>query len=117
MSTLRADTIQNTSGGAVTLTDQIAVKHYAMFDGATNTIDESYNMSSLTDNSTGNYSTNFTNSMSTSTFGLSLGGSWNRTYGMAEARTTSYARGKNATFALAASDGDDMHHIVVGDLA
>ena len=43
MSTLRADTIQNTSGGAVTLTNQSAAKAFAQFAGdGTAQINESF---------------------------------------------------------------------------
>ena len=35
MSTLKADTIQSTGGGAATLTKQTAAKHFLSFDGNT----------------------------------------------------------------------------------
>ena len=62
MSTLKADTIQNTSGGAVTLTKQSATKAWANFNG-TGTIAErdSFNVSTLDDNGTGRYDVNTTN--------------------------------------------------------
>ena len=62
MSTLKADTIQSTSGGAATLTKQIAAKAYTKgFNNAT--IDYSFNTSSGTDNGTGDYTYAFTNNM------------------------------------------------------
>ena len=66
MSTLKADTIQNTSGGAATLTDQAAAKHFIAFNGAdtTPTATESLNGSSITDNGTGDFSVAITNNMS-----------------------------------------------------
>jgi len=65
MSTLKADTIQNTSGGAVTLTKQSAAKGFiAFFSSGTPSINNSFNLSSLTDNGTGNWQNNWTNSMS-----------------------------------------------------
>jgi len=69
MSTLRADTIQNTSGGAVTLTNQSAAKAWANFNG-TGTISfyDSFNCGSLTDNGTGDHFVNFTNNMSSSSY-------------------------------------------------
>ena len=64
MSTLRADTIQNTSGGAATLTKQSAAKVLLWFDGNTsNTIENSFNISSVTDVSNGKYYPNVTNSL------------------------------------------------------
>jgi len=69
MSTLRADTIQNTSGGAVTLTNQEAIKAYGMVDG-TGTINliTSFNASGVTDNGTGDITFSLTNSMSNTTY-------------------------------------------------
>jgi len=64
MSTLKADTIQNTSGGAATLTKQHASKGLVKIDYSTTTADFSFNTSSLTDNGTGDFSNNLTNNMS-----------------------------------------------------
>ena len=63
MSTLKADTIQNTSGGAATLTKQQAAKAYINQDEGTSII-KSFNVASLVDNATGDYIVNFTNNMS-----------------------------------------------------
>ena len=65
MSTLKADTIQSTGGGAATLTKQSAAKAWVNFNG-TGTIAarDSFNLSSLTDNGTGDISVNFSSSMS-----------------------------------------------------
>ena len=63
MSTLKADTIQNTSGGAVTLTNQQAAKALCNLDGTgTIAIRASFNISSVTDNATAKYVHSFTNS-------------------------------------------------------
>lgn len=66
MSTLKADTIQNTSGGAATLTKQIAAKLRANFDGSVSSLsaDGSFNLSSLTDNGIGDHTINATSSFS-----------------------------------------------------
>ena len=62
MSTLKADTIQSTSGGAATLTKQSAAKVWV--NGSTSAgLNDSFNVSSGTDNGTGNYTYAFTNSM------------------------------------------------------
>ena len=64
MSTLKADTIQNTSGGAATLTKQSAAKAWFIFDQVnSNTLDNSLNISSMTDRAGGCMYGNFTNSM------------------------------------------------------
>lgn len=85
MSTLKADTIQSTSGGAATLTKQAAAKVYGFynqatgesFSVATNTLgSDSLNVASVTDAATGNPYVNFTNAMSVISFspsGLSEG--------------------------------------------
>ena len=66
MSTLKADTIQNTSGGAATLTKQVAAKHLAYYDATDQTVDFGFNSSSVTDSSTGKFEFNFTNSFNSS---------------------------------------------------
>lgn len=70
MSTLRADTIQSTGGGAATLTKQQAAKHFLWFDGNTsNEIQNSFNNSSVTDVGAGDYRPVLTSAMS-STFSV-----------------------------------------------
>ena len=65
MSTLKADTIQNTSGGAATLTKQMTAKLWATyryrFDRS---VVYSFNVSSVTDDKTGGFGVNATSSMS-----------------------------------------------------
>ena len=55
MSTLKADTIQNTSGGAVTLTKQEASKAYNVFEPDVAATIASLNISGITDNGTGDF--------------------------------------------------------------
>jgi len=64
MSTLKADTIQNTSGGAATLTKQHAAKSWVSFDMASTTPRDSFNLSSLTDNGTGDFVINLSSAHS-----------------------------------------------------
>ena len=63
MSELRANTVSDAAGtGPVTLTGQYAAKAWVNFNGTgTVAIRESANVSSITDNGTGNYTVNFTN--------------------------------------------------------
>jgi hypothetical protein len=64
-SVLNVDTIADKAGtGPVGLTKQTAAKALLWFDGNTsNTIENSFNISSVTDNSTGRYYPNVTNSL------------------------------------------------------
>ena len=65
MSTLKADTIVASDGSSpVTLTKQEALKAYGAFDMSTNTVIDSFNITSYTDRSTGCLYGNYTNSMS-----------------------------------------------------
>ena len=68
MSTLKADTIQSTSGGAATLTKQTAIKAFCQAPANNASITSSFNIASLTDVGTGNNQPNLTNSMSASDF-------------------------------------------------
>ena len=72
MSEIRATTISDAAGtGPVTLTKQSAAKVYAHWNASSGSpsLQESFNTSSITDNATGDFSVNFTSSLSTSTYG------------------------------------------------
>lgn len=64
MSTLKVDTIQNVAGGSASTPLQLEqgrAKAWVNFNGTgTVAIRDSYNVSSITDNSTGDYTINFT---------------------------------------------------------
>jgi len=64
MSTLKADTIQSTGGGAATLTKQYATKMWVNFNQVTPATRDSFNVSSLTDVATGKTNVVMTNAMS-----------------------------------------------------
>ena len=69
MSTLKADTIQSTGGGAATLTKQSAAKAWFEYTSITSTaLAGSFNISGVTDNGTGDTSLSFTNNMSSSVY-------------------------------------------------
>ena len=71
MSTLKADTIQSTSGGAATLTKQHAAKAWSSLDssgGSTTTQHGSFNISSVLDDAVGQYGFNFTSNMDGATY-------------------------------------------------
>ena len=64
MSTLKADTIQSTGGGAATLTKQEAAKAYSNNDMTVPDIRKSLNVSSIADNGTGQSTTTLTSALS-----------------------------------------------------
>jgi len=71
MSTLKADTIQSTSGGAATLTSQAAAKAFINFNGTgTATARKSFNTSTITDNGTGQFRISMVSAMSDADFAL-----------------------------------------------
>jgi len=84
MSTLKADTIQNTSGGAATLTKQHAAKAFAQVEADGSAVLTSLNTTSWTDEGTGDGIQNLTNAFSSANYsaiasahcdlGSSLGG-------------------------------------------
>ena len=63
MSTLKVNTIQNTSGGSSSTPEQIQqgrAKAWAIFSGTgTPTLEDDFNCSSITDHGTGSYQVNF----------------------------------------------------------
>ena len=65
MSTIKADVIESTAGGAATLTGQYTAKAWVNFNGTgTVAIRAAGNVSSITDLNPGRYAVNFTNSFS-----------------------------------------------------
>jgi len=129
MSTLKANTIQSTSGGAVTLTNQIAVKSFTTFSGDGTTVRSSFNLSSMADHNTGRTNHNFTNNMSDTHYTVSSSASYvdntndYETYlsiwragNVSATRTTSQ---NNVGFweTAYADPGNDACCSVIGDLA
>ena len=76
MSTIKVDTVQSSGGGAVTLTNQIAIKSYFYINPAGDvTILDSFNLSSMTDSGTGRYVGNISNNMDSANYCQLYGGS------------------------------------------
>ena len=79
MSTLKVNTIQDASGGNSSTAEQIAqgrAKAWINFNGSsTVAIRDSFNVSSLTDNGTGNYTMNFSAAMSDANYCVVSAGS------------------------------------------
>ena len=84
MSTLKVNTIQNTSGGSSSTPEQIEqgrAKVWINFDGTgTVAIRDSFNISSLTDNGTGDYTLNFSNAFSNDDYCLAGTAGYNSEY-------------------------------------
>lgn len=122
MSTLKADTIQNTSGGAATLTKQSAAKAWVNFDG-TGTIAarDSFNVSSLDDDGTGNYGVNFSSSFSdgnySATSTTSGGGAVCVPYDDYTQTASTYTIGVRRIDTTAMFDASRIHYGMNGDLA
>jgi hypothetical protein len=107
MSTLRADTIQNTSGGAVTLTNQSAAKAWCHFTTVSTTaVNESFNVASLTDTGTADTNVNLTNSFTSASIvaGFNVGNGANGDQSFIQTDTTASSihcfnyNGSNAAF-------------------
>ena len=76
MSTLKADTIQSTGGGAATLTKQSATKFWVRWNGTSTAAEnDSFNSSGLTDNGTGDYTFGFTSNMGNANYSLATSNS------------------------------------------
>ena len=80
MSTLKVNTIQNTSGGSSSTPEQILngrIKAWVEFNGQSDAINESFNVSSISDEGTSDYDVNFTTPFSNANyvvFGSTVGG-------------------------------------------
>ena len=73
MSTLKADTIQSTGGGAATLTKQSAAKAWGLFNGTgTIAIRDSFNVSGITDLATGKMTVTIASDMGSANYTTAL---------------------------------------------
>ena len=81
MSTLRVDTIQNAAGTDSPISVPGTAKAWVNFNGTGMVaIRASYNVSSITDNATGDYTVNFTTAMVDANYSATFGG-YNTTVG------------------------------------
>ena len=124
MSTLKADTIQSTGGGAATLTKQSAAKAWSKLNGTgTISLHGSFGISSVADNGTGDYTHTMTSAMSDANYSHTFTA---RTYfavfrdGQTPTTTTYrighiYNDGAGGNFAY--SDGNYISANIIGDLA
>jgi hypothetical protein len=119
MSTLKADTIQNTSGGAATLTKQSAAKAFMHYDASTNTIDDSLNISTVRDNATGDFDIVVTNNYGNATPSLTLATGWSTFTGHSQKSetTSSETRIQVINSSTVAKDRDQNMYTGHGDLA
>jgi hypothetical protein len=118
MSTLKVDTIQNISGVEV-----YTVKSWVNFDGTgTVAIRASGNVSSITDNNVGNYTVNFSTSISDANYAVSSYGKRadNNDLGSSAQRTQSYVITKTTSnFNTLHNDGNSgsLYDAVLMDFA
>lgn len=128
MSTLHANTVETSSGGAVTLTQQNAAKAYVVQNGTgTPSAFASLNLSSITDDATGNYDHNWTNNFANVNYGYVGTGhasavSWLYSIytGDPDAtgyRTTSMTNIQHANTSAVLVDADITQYVAHGDLA
>ena len=113
-----ADQIEHSTAGSLDTSYVVngSVKAWARFNGTgTAAIDDSFNIASLNDNGTGNYTVNYTNSMSNDNYAKADGGGhWSE-------QSTSDATNAAAiiTYSSSASLADytNVTFMVAGDLA
>jgi hypothetical protein len=119
MSTFKVDTLQSTTGGVTTLTNQSAAKAWCNADNS-HAIQDSFNISSVSDGGTGNYTMTVTNAMSNSDFSYS-GIAGNTTFddgfwaGGSKTTTTYFVRCRTHNGNL--NDAGEASTVLHGDLA
>lgn len=124
MSKIVTNTIETSTGGAVTLTKQIAPKCWAHANHSNDTIPDSFNLSSITDDDTGlkdyNWTTSFANASYSGTNGMG-GNDGATTNGRLSSAngiwTTSQAIIKFSQSSSTAVDDVNAMSIFIGDLA
>lgn len=119
MSTLKADTIQNTSGGAVTLTKQSAAKA-TLRGNSSAVLTNSFNISSGTDVATGRFTYSLVNSFSSIAY-VQSGTVEGSAHGTILTRDTAQDEAGTIAVEIATSTStlvDSVHNAVAhGDLA
>jgi len=116
MGTLKADTIQNTSGGAVTLTNKHAAKVWVQYLQATPVVSNSFNVSSVTDESTGLFQVNYTNAFDSTAYGRSMMSNDSRICGVRGDRDATHTQFGNRSDA-GSIDDTACYGAMHGDLA
>jgi len=122
LSEIRATTISDAAGtGPITLTGQSAAKAWVSFSG-TGTIAtrDSENVSSLTDNATGDYTIGFTAAMDNSNYAVPTGFSGNGTNNFHALEAASFAgsvRVYGVQWGVAFYDTNRYSVSILGDLA
>jgi hypothetical protein len=104
VSTIKVDTVQSSGGGAVTLTQQQATKHWVNYDAVDSTVDGSFNQSSLTDHRTGDFTSIFTNNFTSGTNKCHFASAINSTSGGADRVSGETRCGVNANLGHVQSD-------------
>ena len=125
MSEIRVTTVSDTAGtGPVTLTKQHAAKVYLNYKGtSTNSIRGSFNVSSVTENGAGDYTTNFSNSMNNGNYAVTCSQGGNtannevRTPYNGETFNTGNFRVATLDVGVAIQDSTYVCEAVHGDLA
>ena len=129
MSTLKVNTIQNTSGGSSSTADQIEqgrAKSWISFDGqGTISINDSFNVSSIADNATGVYTVTFSTAMSNANYCINVSvksplsnqNTFANCGGSSESdpSTTAFQIATMGTTNLSATDGAFVFAAVYGD--
>ena len=110
MSTLKADTIQSTGGGAATLTKQSATKAYCLYDQNTaNVFRGSFNFSSFSDTGTGKATVAFTTNITAtdgSTYAVTTSLNRSRMLGIDLASSSSYSNALTSSSMLLSNYSD-----------
>lgn len=115
MSTITVTNIKATGETASRAVSGVAAA-WIYFNGSTNAINDSFNFSSLTDNGTGNYNVNLTNSMASTSYCWSA---CNNNYHQATStvRTVSSYNLQSYDSSPSAADANVYNSHVNGDLA
>jgi hypothetical protein len=109
VSTIKVDTVQSRSGGAVTLTGQEAIKSWLFFNQGGPTVTASFNVSSVTDTSTGLYDQNLTSAMAGTT-DLCFSGLGHHNNSDTNARDVAFQRDKRGTHTSSSIPFESFDH-------
>ena len=122
MSTLKADTIQSTGGGPVTLTKQTAAKAWSNVDLDSFQINGSFNISTASDDGVGRYTASLVNNMSDVNYASTTGSTMSTSYSAERTASGQHTTGtcflhNRNTNDNGDADADELSLVLTGDLA
>lgn len=115
MSTLQVRNVLSPDGGVSDNLKPVTASAWVVYDGINDIMIDSYNVSSVVDNSVGDYTVNFTNSMLTVNYApVSMATDGTAVFATGTSKTVGSFQLRYVTSTGAANDADNMSLVIFG---